>query len=78
MGILLWDFCHSSAIPNIVLSVFPLVSYRNMRLPTVPCCGRERALFTYKPLVPIHKMLYTSAQSFVHVSNQVIKLDAHA
>ena len=37
--------------------VFPLVSYRNMHLPIVLCCGTQRALFTNKTiirLVPNH------------------------
>ena len=42
------------------VSVFPLVSYRNMHLPSVVCCGTQRALFTNKiiiRLVPNHQTL---------------------
>ena len=44
-------FWHSTAVTNIFISVFPLVSYRNMHLPIDVCCGTQRALFTNKIII---------------------------
>ena len=48
------------------ISIFPLVSHRNMHLPIVLCCGTQRALFTSKIII-ILVSNHTYLQSFVHV-----------
>ena len=50
-GNLLYDFDILLLYQVLLISVFPLVSYRNMHLPIVLCCGTQRALFSNKIII---------------------------
>ena len=65
------------------VSVFSLVSYRNMLLPTVLCCGTGRALFTNKvwescceifDIILLYHILFVSIFSLVSYRNMLLPI----